>query len=108
MHKNRQFGFTLIELAIVLVIIGLVVGGVLVGRDLIATSQLRATMTQVEKYNTAVKTFRTKYNALPGDMKAADAANFGLFQLAESPAFSKGDGNGLIAGIYNGCIMPYC
>lgn len=49
-------GFTLIELSIVLVIIGLIVGGVLVGKDLIIASEVRSQIGQIEKYNTAVHT----------------------------------------------------
>jgi prepilin-type N-terminal cleavage/methylation domain-containing protein len=63
-------GFTLIELSIVLVIIGLVVGGVLVGRDLICAAELRAQISQIEKYNTAVNTFYGKYGGLPGPLAA--------------------------------------
>jgi prepilin-type N-terminal cleavage/methylation domain-containing protein len=63
-----QFGFTLIELSIVLLIIGLIVGGVLIGQDLIRASQIRTIISEVESYNTAVMTFRTKYNGLPGDL----------------------------------------
>ena len=59
--------FTLVELAIVLVIIGLVIGGVFVGQDLIYSAHLRATMQDIEKYKTAVNTFKTKYNCIPGD-----------------------------------------
>ena len=59
--------FTLVELAIVLVIIGLVIGGVFVGQDLIYSAQLRATMQDIEKFKTAVNTFKTKYNCIPGD-----------------------------------------
>jgi prepilin-type N-terminal cleavage/methylation domain-containing protein len=66
--KVREQGFTLIELSIVLVIIGLIVGGILVGQDLIKAAQLRATITQLERYDAAVNTFRTKYNGLPGDL----------------------------------------
>ncbi len=47
-------GFTPIELSIVLVIIGLIVCGIWVGQDLIRAAHVRATITQVEKYNTAV------------------------------------------------------
>lgn len=64
--KNKQ-GFTLIELAIVLVIIALVVGGILYGQDMVRTAQLRSDLAALEKLNTAVSTFRSKYSCLPGD-----------------------------------------
>ncbi len=67
-HANRQQGFTLIELSIVLVIIGLIVGGVLVGQDLIKAAQIRATVSQIEKFDSAVNTFHGKYNGIPGDL----------------------------------------
>lgn len=60
-------GFTLIELSIVLVIIGLITGGVLVGRDLIEATKIRRVQGEVEQYRTAINTFRLKYNCLPGD-----------------------------------------
>src|ERR1700746_416796 len=85
-------GFTLIELSIVLVIIGLIVGGVLVGQDLIRAAEVRATISQIEKYNTAVNTFRGKYNALPGDLNAAAATAFGFSGRGIPPG--AGDGNG--------------
>jgi prepilin-type N-terminal cleavage/methylation domain-containing protein len=95
---HSHHGFTLIELSIVLVIIGLIVGGVLVGRDMIHVASVRATVAQIEKYNAAVNTFRDKYNALPGDMIPAIAATFGLLQLAPATvgAQGMGDGNGLL------------
>lgn len=65
-HIHTQ-GFTLIELSIVLVIIGLVVGGILVGRDLIHGAAIRSQITQVDKLNQAVNTFKLKYNCVPGD-----------------------------------------
>ncbi len=94
---QSQKGFTLIELSIVLVIIGLIVGGVLVGQDLIKASEIRATVGQVEKYNAAINTFRTKYNGMPGDLVAATAGGFQLFQFT-APGVGLGDGNGLIEG----------
>lgn len=98
-QKNQQ-GFTLIELSIVLVIIGLIVGGVLVGQDLIKTAEVRAAIAQIEKYNSAVNTFRGKYNGVPGDLEQAQATAFGLYSATAAtgaPAF-YGDGNGLLEG----------
>ena len=72
--KGFGTGFTLIELSIVLVIIGLIVGGVLVGQSLIRAAKLQSVTTQITKFTTAVYTFELKYNnELPGDM--ADATN---------------------------------
>lgn len=90
-------GFTLIELSIVLVIIGLIVGGILVGEDLIRAAGVRATISQIEKYNTAVNTFYGKYGAFPGDMNAATAAQFGFTSRDGTPGW--GDGNGVLQGL---------
>jgi prepilin-type N-terminal cleavage/methylation domain-containing protein len=104
--RQNQQGFTLIELSIVLVIIGLIVGGVLVGQDLIKASEIRATVGQVEKYNSAVNTFRTKYNAIPGDIPQVSAGAFGLFQITYGTTLGFGDGNGLIEGGAAGAVLP--
>ena len=90
-------GFTLIEMSIVLVVIGLIVGGILVGQDLIRAAGVRATIAQIEKYNTAANTFRGKYGYLPGDIKDPDASMFG-FQ-ARGQYAGEGDGDGLLEGI---------
>lgn len=99
----QQVGFTLIELSIVLVIIGLIVGGVLVGQDLIKAAEIRATVGQYEKYNSAMNTFRTKYNGIPGDLLSTQALAFGLTCLGGSATTCTGgtglgDGNGLLEG----------
>jgi len=60
-------GFTLVELAISLVVIGLIVGGILVGQDLVKAAQLRATIKQYEEFNAATNAFKIKYGCLPGD-----------------------------------------
>jgi prepilin-type N-terminal cleavage/methylation domain-containing protein len=64
-------GFTLLELSIVLVIIGLIVGGILVGKDLIKAAELRNTASNFEKLKSAINAFRIKYNGVPGDMPNA-------------------------------------
>jgi prepilin-type N-terminal cleavage/methylation domain-containing protein len=87
-------GFTLIELSIVLVIIGLVVGGVLAGRELIKAAEIRGMVAQIEQYRTAVGTFKGKYGSLPGDISNAKATAFGLG--ARLGTTGLGDENGFI------------
>ena len=98
-------GFTLIELSIVLVIIGLLVGGVLTGQNLIKAAEARAQISQIDRFNTAVNTFQEKYGALPGDMTASTAAQFGF--AARGIYAGEGDGNGLLQGVsQNGYSNP--
>ncbi len=87
-----QAGFTLVEMSIVLVIIGLIIGGVLVGRDLINAATIRSQISQIEKYNAAVNTFRGKYGYLPGDIPNAQAFGFS----ASGSYAGSGDGDGVI------------
>lgn len=101
MHFKHSAGFTLIEMSIVLVIIGLVVGGVLVGQDLIHAARVRAQISQIEKFNTAVNTFYGKYQALPGDMNATMAAAYTGF-APRGPSPGQGDGDGLLECGWNG------
>lgn len=96
MKSSGRSAFTLIELSIVLVIIGLIVGGVLVGRNLIAAAGLRATLAQIERYSTAANTFRSKYGQLPGDLNSGAAAQLGFAN--RSGIIGRGDGNGVIEG----------
>ncbi len=98
LHQARG-GFTLIELAIVLVVIGLIVGGVLVGQELIRAAGVRSTITQIEKYQTAMNTFRVKYGGLPGDLNASAASQFGF--VPRGTQRGEGDGNGTIEAMDN-------
>lgn len=70
---RKHSGFSLVELSIVLVILGLLVGGVLAGQSLIRAAELRAVTSEYSRYVAAVQTFRDKYFALPGDMPNASA-----------------------------------
>lgn len=91
-HTTKQAAFTLIELSIVLVIIGLIVSGVLVGQDLIRAAQVRAQVAQIEKLNVAVNAFRTKYNCIPGD--CPNAVEKGLGTAGGDG--DDGDGSGTV------------
>jgi prepilin-type N-terminal cleavage/methylation domain-containing protein len=104
-RKLHGEGFTLIELAIVLVIIGLIVGGVLVGQDLIRAAGVRATITQVERFNTAANTFKDKTGYLPGDIPPGLASQFGLPIRAGSTG--NGDGNGVITARGDGAGVGF-
>src|ERR1700730_14283222 len=73
-REHSQESFTLIELSVVLVISGLIVGGVLVGKELIDQATARKVISDIEKFKTAVYTFEGKYNCLPGD--CANATQF--------------------------------
>lgn len=71
MKKARHNGFSLVELSIVLVILGLLTGGILAGQSLIRASELRSVGNDVGRFYTATQSFRDKYFALPGDMAIA-------------------------------------
>jgi prepilin-type N-terminal cleavage/methylation domain-containing protein len=71
MNLTRQSAFTLLELSIVLVIIGLLAGGILVGNELIKNATLKKIIRQAESYKTAIFTFKNKYRCLPGDCSHA-------------------------------------
>ena len=69
---NSQKGFTLIEIAIVLVIIGLLLGGVLKGQELINTARVRALNNSMDGITAAWFSFQDRYRAFPGDYTLAD------------------------------------
>lgn len=101
---RKQSGFSLVELSIVLVILGLLVGGVLSGQSLIRAAELRAVSTEYNRYATAAQTFRDKYFSLPGDFtKATDfwgathpSAATCIVTVGSGTQTCNGDGNGMV------------
>lgn len=68
-------GFTLVELSIVLVIIGLLIGGILVAQSMVSTSKTVAQIRQIGEFDAAVANFITKYNSIPGESRAMGCIN---------------------------------
>ncbi len=95
----HQRGFSLVELSIVLVILGLLTGGILAGQSLIRASELRTLTTDATRYAAAINTFRDKYFALPGDI--ANAEKFwGMWSTSGTAASVAGARNGNGDGMY--------
>ena len=95
-----RHGFSLVELSIVLVILGLLTGGILAGQSLIRASELRAISTEYNRWVTATNSFRDKYFALPADM--TNATKF--WQSAPSCPGTAGTGTQTCDGNGNGMI----
>lgn len=87
---SQRQGFTLIEMSIVLVIIGLIVGGVLAGKELVDNAKVLKLRSAVENAVAATRSFEGKYDALPGDMANANV----IWPSCDSPATNcNGNGN---------------
>ena len=90
--KRNQSGFTLIEIAIVLVIIGLLLGGVLKGQELINSAKVKNLATDFKNVPVFIYGFQDKFKALPGDDALA---------VTHVTATANGNGNGIIDGNWN-------
>jgi prepilin-type N-terminal cleavage/methylation domain-containing protein len=92
--KPNQKGFTLVEIAIVLVIIGLLLGGILKGQEMITQAKIKNVIADFSGISAAYYGYQDRYRAIPGD--DANAAT----RWATAPAATAGDGNGIVAGGY--------
>jgi prepilin-type N-terminal cleavage/methylation domain-containing protein len=90
MLQKNQKGFTLVEIAIVLVIVGLLIGGVLKGQEMITNAKLKRVESDNAGLAAAVFSYQDRYLQLPGDDNAADD-RFDGFSV-------KGNGDGSITG----------
>ena len=93
--KSQQSGFTLVEIAIVLVIIGLLLGGILKGQELINSAKVKNLANDFRTIPTYIYAYQDKFKSLPGDDKQADT------HLTGAAAADRGDGNGIIDGPWN-------
>jgi prepilin-type N-terminal cleavage/methylation domain-containing protein len=93
---QTQKGFTLVELAIVMTIIGLLIGGILKGQELMENARVTATISQVKSYEAAVTTFRDSYAAIPGDMVASGTRIPGCTAAICIHTSAAGGGNGIV------------
>jgi prepilin-type N-terminal cleavage/methylation domain-containing protein len=92
--KPTEAGFTLVEIAIVLVIIGLLLGGILKGQEMITQARIKNSISDFNGVTVAVTSYQDRYRALPGDDPGATAR-----WTVQAPP--QGDGNGVLTGLYN-------
>jgi prepilin-type N-terminal cleavage/methylation domain-containing protein len=99
--KRNQQGFTLVEIAIVLVIIGLLLGGILKGQEMITQAKIKNVIADFSGISAAYYGYQDRYRAIPGDdPNAATRWTTGTTAV-------KGDGNGVVSGTYNfNCTSP--
>jgi prepilin-type N-terminal cleavage/methylation domain-containing protein len=95
--SSTETGFTLVEIAIVLVIIGLLLGGILKGQEMITQARIKNVVNDFNGITVAVTSYQDRYRFLPGDDPNADTR-----WTVQAPA--KGDGSGVIAGKYNATV----
>lgn len=96
--KYNQKGFTLVEIAIVLVIIGLLLGGILKGQEMITQAKIKNVIADFSGISAAYHGYQDRYRAIPGDDPNANT---------RWPGTTQGDGNGGVSGTYNfACSSP--
>ena len=92
-YRRKQSGFTLVEIAIVLVIVGLLIGGVLKGREMITNAKIKRIENDFAGVSAAIYAYQDRYGVLPGDDPAASTRFPGTWRTADN-----GNGNGNISG----------
>ena len=96
MQTQTQRGFTLVEIAIVLVIIGLLLGGILKGQEMITQARIKNVINDFNGITAAYASYQDRYRAIPGDDAGAQAR-----WTLGAPAVPSTPGNGTVDGTYN-------
>jgi prepilin-type N-terminal cleavage/methylation domain-containing protein len=92
MSNNKQRGFTLVEIVIVLVIVGLLIGAVLKSREMVTNANIKRIESDKSDLTTAVLAYQDRYKALPGDDRDATIR----FEVYSGVATANGNGDGEI------------
>jgi prepilin-type N-terminal cleavage/methylation domain-containing protein len=96
--RSNQAGFTLVEIAIVLVIIGLLLGGILKGQEMITQAKIKNVINDLNGVTAALNAYQDRYKALPGDDKNAATR---WTSASPAPTVGANVGDGIIQGLYN-------
>jgi prepilin-type N-terminal cleavage/methylation domain-containing protein len=101
--KTQQKGFTLVEIAIVLVIIGLLLGGILKGQEMITQAKIKNVIADFSGVSAAYHGYQDRYRAIPGDDPCAGTPTAACSAASArwAGASGSGNGNGQVAGAYN-------
>jgi prepilin-type N-terminal cleavage/methylation domain-containing protein len=105
--RTRPKGFTLVEIAIVLVIIGLLLGGILKGQEMITQAKIKNVIADFSGISAAYHGYVDRYKKIPGDDPCAGAGagltvgNCGTAVARWAAPAAAGNGDGVVAGAYN-------
>ncbi len=106
MTKQKQQGFTLVEIAIVLVIIGLLLGGILKGQEMITQAKIKNVIGDFSGISAAFYGYQDRYRQIPGDDACAGTTGINTAMCGTTvgrwqTTATSGDGNGRVWGYYN-------
>jgi prepilin-type N-terminal cleavage/methylation domain-containing protein len=111
---NSKSAFTLVELAIVLVIVGLITVGVVGGQSIIYTANVNSTIAQMRGYNTALNAFKLEFGGIPGDFKEAEEYEIHTDQngdvntcVTSTGSGTNGNGDGVLQSRTNPVFRYY-